>query len=178
MRKIIYYVATSLDGYIAGPDGDISGFVSGGNGVGQYLADLQAFDTVIMGKNTYEFGYQYGLKPGQPAYPHMEHYIFSNSLNISELHEKVHLCRPDLHFIRKLKEKPGTPIYLCGGGEFAGWLLQNRLIDELKVKLNPFLSGQGICLFGNNKTFYRLRHLETQSFEQGLQIIHYQMIYD
>ena len=64
MRKIIYYVATSLDGFISGTSGDIDGFVLGGEGVDQYLEDLQAFDTVIMGKNTYEFGYQYGLKPG------------------------------------------------------------------------------------------------------------------
>jgi dihydrofolate reductase len=57
MRKIIYYVACSLDGFIAGEQEDISGFVSGGNGVDKYLSDLAAFDTVIMGRNTYEFGY-------------------------------------------------------------------------------------------------------------------------
>lgn len=64
MRKITYYVAISLDGFIAGPDGDISGFVQQGEGVNQYLQDLQAFDTVIMGRKTYEFGYAYGLQPG------------------------------------------------------------------------------------------------------------------
>ena len=63
MRNITYYVATSIDGYIEGPDGDISGFVAQGAGVSQYLADLKEFDTVIMGRNTYEFGYAYGLKP-------------------------------------------------------------------------------------------------------------------
>ena len=59
MRKIIYYVAMSLDGFISGVNGDISGFVRDGNGVAKYLADLAEFDTVIMGKNTYEFGYRF-----------------------------------------------------------------------------------------------------------------------
>ena len=85
MPKIIYYVASSLDGFIAGPEDDISDFAAGGSGVDQYLSDLQNFKTVIMGRRTYEFGYQYGLKPGQPAYPHMEHFIFSSSLQLANM---------------------------------------------------------------------------------------------
>lgn len=71
MNKIIYYVATSLDGFIAGMNDDISDFVFDGDGVKKYQSDLQEFDTVIMGRKTYEFGYNYGLEPGQPAYPNM-----------------------------------------------------------------------------------------------------------
>ncbi|MEZ4850282.1 MAG: hypothetical protein R3B93_17040 [Bacteroidia bacterium] len=93
-RKIIYYVAASIDGFISGPGDDISGFVADGNGVEKYLADLQEFDTVIMGRKTYEFGYKYGLKPGQPAYPHMEHYIFSRTLKLENAHEKIHIHPP------------------------------------------------------------------------------------
>lgn len=78
MKKIIYYVATSIDGFISGLNEDISGFLPDGNGVQKYLDDLKEFKTVIMGRKTYEFGYKYGLKPGSPAYPHMDHYIFSN----------------------------------------------------------------------------------------------------
>lgn len=69
MRKIVYYVAGSLDGYISGPNADISGFVGTGSGGDKYLADLSNFDTVIMGRHTYEFGYKFGVQPGQPAYP-------------------------------------------------------------------------------------------------------------
>ncbi len=76
MKKIVYYVASSLDGYIAGINDDISTFIPDGKGVEKYLSDLQSFKTVIMGLRTYEFGYQFGLQPGQPAYPHMQHYIF------------------------------------------------------------------------------------------------------
>ena len=85
MRHIVYYVATSLDGYISGPKGDISGFngTAESDGIIKYFADLKNFDTVIMGRNTYEFGYKFGLKPGERAYPHMEHLIFSNSLQFN-----------------------------------------------------------------------------------------------
>ncbi|MEJ2066019.1 MAG: hypothetical protein P8X74_22535, partial [Reinekea sp.] len=69
MRKIVYYVASSIDGYISGLNDDVSGFIYEGDGVQKYLNDLGSYDTVIMGKNTYEFGYKHGLKPGQPAYP-------------------------------------------------------------------------------------------------------------
>lgn len=112
MRRIIYYVATSLDGYIAGPNEDISGFVPEGSGVTQYLEDLKGFDTVIMGRNTYEFGYQYGLKAGSLAYPHMRHYIFSSSLQLDEKDPNLHICSLELGKIKELKSEEGTDIYL------------------------------------------------------------------
>ncbi len=82
MRKIVYHVGMTLDNYIAHEDGSIGGFSNFAEGehVTEYLESLKAYDTVLMGRATYEFGYQYGLKPGQPAYPHMQHYIFSKTL--------------------------------------------------------------------------------------------------
>ncbi len=177
MRKIIYYVAISIDGFIEGKNGDISGFVQSGKGVEKYLNDLQDFDTVIMGRKTYEFGYQYGLKAGEPAYPHMKHYIFSNTLVFNTPNDKVKVCKPDLSVIEALKQEDGTPIYLCGGGQFAGWLLENELIDVLKVKLNPLILGGGIGLFGNISKHYQLELQERESFEEGLQILTYNILY-
>ncbi len=93
MNKIVYYVASSIDGFISGKDGDISGFTAKGNGVQQYLDDLKEFETVIMGRNTYEFGYQFGLKPGAPAYPHMNHFIFSKSLILEDAENNLKIIR-------------------------------------------------------------------------------------
>ena len=124
-KRIIYYVAVSLDGYISGQDGDISQFAQGGAGVEQYLKDLEAFDTVIMGRNTYEFGYQFGLQAGQPAYAHMDHYIFSNNLAFENSHEQVKVLSPDLAAIDQILAQSKTDVYLCGGGFFAGWLLDH-----------------------------------------------------
>jgi dihydrofolate reductase len=155
MRKIVYYAATSLDGFISGINDDISGFVGEGNGVAKYLADLSTFDTVIMGKNTYEFGYKFGLKPGQLAYPHMQHYIFSNSLKFDNPDPKLHIRPIELEEIGKLKRETGSDIYLCGGGKFAGWLLDNGQIDMLKIKLNPIILGEGVRLFGVSKKNFK-----------------------
>lgn len=59
MKKVVYYVTVSIDGFMCGLDADVRGFVSERNGVKQYLDDLKEFETVIMGRNTYEFGYAY-----------------------------------------------------------------------------------------------------------------------
>ena len=70
MRRIVYYVAVSLDGFISGPEGDIEGFASGGDGVEKYFSDLKHYDTVIMGRKTYEFGYKFTRDfNSNPKYP-------------------------------------------------------------------------------------------------------------
>jgi dihydrofolate reductase/ribosomal protein S18 acetylase RimI-like enzyme len=179
MRKIIYYVAASLDGFISGPNGDISAFAATGNGVKKYLSDLKNFDTVIMGRKTYEFGYKYGLVPGQPAYSGMTHYIFSGgSLKFENLHPNVHIVEPNLTEIENIQKQEGTDIYLCGGGQFAGWLLLNQKIDILKLKLNPILLGKGVRIFDNADAAYQLNLLDTEKYEQGLQIVTYQILYN
>ena len=171
MRKIVYYVATSLDGYICGVNNDISMFAGGGEMVDQYTYDLESFDTVIMGKNTYEFGYQYGLKPGQPAYPHMEHFIFSGSLELENAHEQVKVVPLHLDKIHELKSEIGSDIYLCGGGMFAGWLMENGMIDELKLKVNPIILGGGVRLFGDYEGAIDLKVSSSRSYDDGFQII-------
>lgn len=176
MRKIIYYVASSLDGYIAGKNEDISLFAASGDGVDQYRQDLLKFDTVIMGRKTYEFGYQYGLKAGQKAYPNMRHYIFSDTLILENANEGVYVEKLDLSRIDALKAATGTDIYLCGGGEFAGWLLDHGKIDVLKLKLNPVILGSGTTLFGKSTTAGKLKLTNTITYEDGLQILTYDVL--
>jgi len=173
MTRIVYYVASSIDGFIAGQNDDISDFAAGGKGVDKYLTDLQDFKTVIMGRRTYEFGYQYGLEPGRPAYPHMEHFIFSDTLKLDNLSETVHIEKKSIDRIKEIKESAQSDIYLCGGGEFAGWLLENGLIDQLKLKLNPIILGNGIRLFGKSKTKAKWNLKDTESYDKGLQILTY-----
>jgi len=149
--------------------------VGDGNGVAKYLADLADYDTVIMGKNTYEFGYRFGLQPGKPAYPHMTHYIFSNSLSFYNPDPKV-LVRPiRIEEIEKIKKQNGADIYLCGGGQFAGWLLDNKQIDILKIKLNPLLLGKGVRIFGNARSDFKLELIGTDRYDKGLQIMTYKL---
>lgn len=171
MQKLVYYVATSLDGYIAGPNGDISQFVLQGPGVEKYQSDLQSYQVVIMGRNTYEFGYQYGLQPGQPAYPHMQHHIFSNNMEIENLAESVHVERVSVERVKEIKNTSSSDVYLCGGGQFAGWLLEHGLIDQLKLKVNPIVLGEGTKLFGDSKATAKWKVIDTECFQDGIQIL-------
>jgi len=129
-----------------------------------------------MGRRTYEFGYKFGLEPGQPAYPHMEHFIFSDSLKIDELAKTVHIEKISIARIKEIKSSAETDIYLCGGGEFAGWLLDYGLIDQLKLKSNPIIIGSGIRLFGNSKTKAKWDLKDTESFKDGLKILRYNLV--
>lgn len=177
MRKIVYYVASSLDGFISGLNEDINGFVGTGNGVEKYLSDLKNFDTVIMGRHTYEFGYKFGIQPGQLAYPHMLHYIFSNSLKFEKAHPKIKIRKIKIQEIETIQNQPGSDIYLCGGGQFAGWLLDNKKIDMLKLKLNPLILGQGVRIFGNSKQACKTELIETEAFDNSLQIMTFRIKY-
>ncbi|MGI9551679.1 MAG: dihydrofolate reductase family protein [Aurantibacter sp.] len=177
MRKIVYYVAISLDGFIAGPEDDISGFVHQEELVHKYLNDLKGYDTVIMGRKTYELGYKFGLEPGQPAYPHMQHYLFSKTLHFENASDKIKVCNLDINIVEKLKEEEGTDIYLCGGAQFAGWLLKHQLIDVLRVKLNPFLLGKGIPLFSGVERQHTLKLKHDEAFPDGFFIKTYDIVY-
>ncbi|HYC87492.1 MAG TPA: dihydrofolate reductase family protein [Chryseosolibacter sp.] len=175
MRKIVYYVATSLDGFICGPGNDIGGFVPEGSGVAKYFADLAEYQTVIMGRNTYEFGYRFGLKPGEKAYQHMAHYIFSNSLKFDGHAPGVHIVPVLGKHVERIKEESPSDIYLCGGGQFAGWLFDNGFIDTLKVKLNPLILGAGIRIFGESRKRVNIELRDTQRYDHGLQIMTYDL---
>ncbi|SIO02742.1 dihydrofolate reductase family protein [Algoriphagus halophilus] len=178
MGKIIYYVASSLDGFISGPNEDISMFGSGGKGIKKYFEDLKDFKTVIMGRKTYEFGYKYGLVPGQAAYQHMQHHIFSDSLTFETKAESVHVEPRKISRVQEIKASASSDIYLCGGGVFAGWLLDHQLIDQLKIKLNPIILGAGTRLFGPSKTNVKLDLIQDETFDDGLKIITYSISKD
>jgi dihydrofolate reductase len=155
----------------------VSRFTANGDGVKQYLADLKGFDTVIMGRKTYEFGYKFGLKPGQLAYPHMKHLIFSSTLKFENCEKGLEVKNLDIKIIEELQKEEGSDIYLCGGGEFAGWLLENEKIDILKIKLNPIILGDGVGIFGNSVRPVNLELVHTANYD-NLQIITYKINYE
>ena len=149
MQPIIYDVAVSADGFIAGPSADISKFPGEGAVVDDYFARLKTYAVVIMGRATYEFGYGFGLTPGDNPYPHMQCFVFSKGIDLSAT-AKVEVVRSRTEeMLRRLKEQSSGPIYLCGGGGFAGSLLKYGLIDRLRLKRAPIFLGSGVRLFGD-----------------------------
>ena len=176
MRKIVYDFAMTLDGFICHPDGSADGFLADGEHATEYLNRLKSYDTVIMGRKTYEFGYEFGLQPGARAYPHMEHFIFSKTLQLES--DEVNVVDADpIEVVQSIKESEGSDIYLCGGGIFAGTLLDHELIDQVVIKLNPVFFGCGIRAFGESSKQINLDLLECRTYDNGVNLLRYNILY-
>lgn len=167
MHPIIYDVAVSVDGYISGPDADISRFAQEGEVVEDYAARLQTYGAAIMGRGTYEFGYRFGLEPGQNPYPHMQTYVFSKQIDLPDQSDVTQMQGDLKAHLDDLKATAGGPVYLCGGGAFAGALLALGAIDLLRLKRAPIVLGGGVPLFGDRAAAPDLKHRSTKVYEGG-----------
>ncbi|WP_437591607.1 dihydrofolate reductase family protein [Sorangium sp. So ce1000] len=173
MRKIVYDVAVTVDGFISHEDGSVDGFSMQGEHAAEYVERLKGYDTVVMGRRTYEWGFPFGLVPGKRAYPHMAHYIFSKTLRFDEGAEVEVVGHDEIAVLKRLKERDGADIYLCGGGAFAGFLLEHDLIDQLVLKVNPIVFGHGIRLFGGSTRKVELALLGATSYASGVSLLRY-----
>lgn len=176
MRKLIYHVATSIDGFIAQENDNINLFPTEGDHIPDYIQSLASYDTCIMGRRTYEFGYRYGMQPGDNPYPHMETYVYSTTLDIKEKDSNLHFIADDcVQHIRKLKEVTGKPVYLCGGGILASVLIKHGLLDELHIKHNPIIVGRGVPLFAHVTKGLKLNRLSLKEYSNGVNLIIYEV---
>lgn len=186
MRELVYYVACSIDGYIAGPDGQFDAFPTEGDHMPhllEHFADAiptaiadqlnitqtgMTFGAVLMGWNTYAIG----LKDGMDSpYSHLQQVVFSNHEEGSAENLMITNENP-VDVARALKEQPGADIWLCGGGNLAAQLVDE--IDRLVIKRNPVLLGSGISLFG--KSTYAPKNFqvaENRVFESGVIVTEY-----
>lgn len=169
---VVYDVAVSIDGFIAGPGADIARFAHEGQIVDDYLARLKRYAIAIMGRRTYEFGYAFGLKPGANPYPHMRSIVLSRSIELPASRD-VEVVRQDAPgFVRALKHDITTStvdeiIYLCGGGALAGSLAKEGLIDRLCLKRAPIVLGGGTALFGEAGADLEVKALSTREYPDG-----------
>ena len=179
MKEIVYHVAISLDGFIAQSNGQAEGFLPEGPHVSDYLEALDEYDIAIMGRRTYEYGYSFGLKPGQNPYPHMQTHVFSQRLELPAKAENQIQCVRH-HYLEKVKELragTGRPIYLCGGGTFAGLLMDHGLVDRLVLKINPVSFGQGIPLWKCQHARIQRFILDGQKhYDSGVMLLNYRSI--
>ncbi len=191
MRELTYYVACSVDGFIAHNDGSHQGFAQDQ----EYLTDLfaqfpetvpthlrdvlgitaenQCFDVVLMGRKTYEIG----LKQGYTSpYAHMQQYLFSRSMVTSPDPAVQLVSEGAIAVIKTLKAESGKGIWLCGGGELATTLFAHHLIDRLILKINPFLMGDGIPLFYGVIPQCQLALQNHQIYPNGVALFHYSVV--
>ena len=174
MRKLKYYVALTVDGFIGHADGSINGFLEKGEHVTDYLDSLRQFDVVLMGRKTYEYGFQFGVTN---PYPAMRQYVFSRTMEKSPDENVTLISENPAELVRELKRESGKDIYLCGGANLATLLLAEKLIDEIILKLNPVLFGAGISLFSHCSQPIDLELVNSKIYENGVLLLHYRVKY-
>ena len=185
MRQLVYYVAVTLDGFIAREDGSFDDFPWDDDFGSALLAMFpetfpaalrsddapnQRFGAVLMGRRTYEVGLREGITS---PYPTLDQYVFSRAMTESP-DPAVALVRDDaVDAVRRLKAGEGDDIWLCGGGELAGVLFRAELVDELILKLNPIVFGTGTPIISGRIDARSLELLETRRFPSGHMILRY-----
>lgn len=125
------------------------------------------FDTVLMGRGTYEHGLAAGF---DDPYEPLNTVVFSLSLPAREGRLRITAHGP-VAVVRKLKQQSGADIWLCGGGVIAGQLLGE--VDELVVKINPVLAGDAVRLLQGSFQPRKLALRRQRTFESGVTWLHY-----
>lgn len=187
MRKLVYYVAVTLDGFIAAEDGTFDGFIFEGDhmeginaeypdtlptqfreALGLQDAPNRNFDTVLMGRHTYQ------VPGGLPSpYAHLRQYVVTTS-PIDTPPDVTVINQDVVARVRELKQENGLDIWLCGGGKLAAALLPD--IDKLLVKIHPVVFGRGIPLFDGEADITKFARTSARLFESGVSFMTYERI--
>jgi dihydrofolate reductase len=162
MRKVILFIATSLDGLIAGPAGEIDWLFSDQDyGYTEFFAGI---DTVVMGRLTYEVSLSFGDYP----YKGTQGFVFSRTRG-GETDENVTFVGSDPGpFIQNLQKSPGKGIWLVGGSEIIHSCMIQGVIDEFVISVHPIVLGKGIPLFRNPFPTRSVVLRDCRTFDTGL----------
>ena len=163
MADIVLFTASTLDGFIAGPKGELDWLF---HDCDYGYADFyESIGSMIMGYKTFEV-----VKSFDGPYPHSDrkNYVFTRSER--EAFEDVKYIRTDpIEFTEELKRKEMKDIWLVGGGIINSMLLHAELIDKMVLSIHPLTIGHGIPLFSNypcKKCEFKLESAKT--FDSGM----------
>ncbi|MCQ6268627.1 dihydrofolate reductase family protein [Fictibacillus sp. WQ 8-8] len=175
-RKVIVYIAASLDGFIAKKDDDISflSMVEQPDEDYGYREFVKTVDTVIMGRKTYDKVLTFGID-----FPHKERKCYVLSRSKKDTDENVEFYNGNLNeLIQTLKKEEGRNIFIDGGAGAIKELKEQNLIDEYVISIIPVLLGNGIRLFAETENESRLQFVESKTFNTGLVQLHYRTVKD
>lgn len=173
MRKLSLFIATSLDGYIAKPNDDLS-FLKLVEKEGEdygYTEFIATIDALIVGRKTYDFVLK---EIGSAHYDNGQRDVY-----VITKTERPKVGRTTFYtgnltdLVNQLKSKNGKNIYCDGGAEIINQLLQHDLIDDFTVSIIPILVGNGTRLFKDNRPEQQLEFVNSKSFDTGLLQVYY-----
>jgi dihydrofolate reductase len=173
-RKIIVHIATSADGYIARPDGDLEWLTSRPAPEGFYgiAAFVKSIDTKLLGRKTYEASLRMGAKFDSNG----RHIVFSRRAPPADPPRGVEFVSgPIGPFVSRLREKAGKDIWLMGGGELIASFLDETAIDEFVISVAPVFIGDGIPLLARRPRHVPLELLSTERYADGLVQLRYRV---
>lgn len=176
MRKISLFIATSLDGYIAKPNDDLS-FLKLVEKEGEdygYAEFTNTIDTLIIGRRTYD----YVLKEIGPSHydnGQRDVYVITKTER-PQVGRTIFYTGNITELVKRLKSEKGKNIYCDGGAEVINELLKHNLIDDLIISIIPILLGNGTRLFKDGRPEQILEFIEVKTFETGLTQLHYKRI--
>ncbi len=162
LRKLIYNVGISADGFIAGPNGEFDWlFTDQDYGISGFMKEI---DCTVMGRKTYDII----LSHDKNFFIENIHYVFTSSSGRSSGGSVVFTDNDPEDVVSALKKEEGKNIWLVGGGEIAGKLLDVGLIDELLLSYHPVVLGKGIPLFSSAGTLQLFETTNVSQYPTGL----------
>jgi dihydrofolate reductase len=168
MRRVRYRVAASLDGFIAGPNGEIDWIVP--DPTADFASVYASVDTVLLGRRTYELT----LQPGAPRWPAAWRiYVCSRTLDPAQ-HSGVVVISDNVDtVVTALRAEAGRDIWLFGGGSLFASLLAADLVDDIELAVMPVLLGGGVPLVSPGARRSRLTLTRSNALPSGVVNLHY-----
>jgi dihydrofolate reductase len=167
MRKVRYAVAMSLDGYIAGPNGEADWIIM--NPEIDFRALFEQFDTFLIGRRTFEMM----ARAGRGETPGMKTFVFSRTLRQQD-HPGVTIIAEGVEeTVAALRAEPGKDIWLFGGGLLFRSLLDAGLVDTVEVAIMPVLLGEGIAFLPPPARQTKLKLTGHKVYETGIVSLEY-----
>jgi dihydrofolate reductase len=173
MRTLSLFIATSLDGYIAKPNDDLS-FLKSVEKEGEdygYAEFIATIDTIILGRKTYDWVLR---EIGAGHYDNGQRKVYVITRTERPASGNTTFYTGNLaELVRQLKSEEGKNIYCDGGAEIIHELLKNELVDEFIISIIPVLVGDGTRLFKDGRPEQELELVNTKTFDTGLTQLHY-----